>query len=270
VTDPSAVPRLGVLLTVAYDGSRFAGFARQPTARTIAGELDGAVRAIDCHASIVRGASRTDAGVHALSQRVAFDTSMDIPSRGWVLALAQHTSDEVAIVSAARVPHGYDPRDHARKKTYRYSILCSPLRDPFLRGRTWRIGERLNQQLMKAEADELLGGHDFRAFRSSTDSRVDTVRTIFRAELTADSSDPRLLHVEIEGDRFLHRMVRIVVGALVDTGRGRLPPGSVRSALRSGNRNELGITAPPDGLCLMRLDLDDEGCNKWPDHLSSR
>lgn len=175
----SAVPRLGVLLTVAYDGSRFAGFARQPTARTIAGELDGAVRAIDATASTVRGASRTDSGVHALSQRVAFDTSMDIPSRGWVLALAQHTSDEIAIVSAARVPAGYDPRDHARKKTYRYTILRSPLRDPFLRERSWRIGERLNQQLMRDEADALIGRHDFRAFRSSTDARVDTVRTIF-------------------------------------------------------------------------------------------
>lgn len=266
----SAVPRLGILLTVAYDGSRFAGFARQPKARTIAGELDGAVRAIDATASIVRGASRTDAGVHAFSQRVAFDTSMDIPSRGWVLALAQHTSDEVAIVSAARVPAGYDPRDHAQKKTYRYSILRSPLRDPFLRGRAWRIGERLNQPLMKEEANALLGRHDFRAFRSSTDARVDTVRTIFRAGLREDTADPRLLHIEIEGDRFLHRMVRIIVGALVDTGRGRLSPGAVRSALHTGNRNELGITAPPDGLCLVTLDLDDEGSDKWPDHLSPR
>ena len=270
MTAPSAVPRLGVLLTVAYDGSRFAGFARQPTARTIAGELDGAVRAIDASASIVRGASRTDSGVHALSQRVSFDTSLDIPSRGWVLALAQHTSDEIAIVSAARVPAGYDPRDHARKKTYRYGILRSSVRDPFLRERTWRIGERLNHQRMSEEAAALVGCHDFRAFRSSTDTRVDTVRTIFRADLKEASTDARLLLVDIDGDRFLHRMVRIIVGALVDVGRGRLPPGAVRSALRTGNRNELGITAPPDGLCLMTLDLDDEGSDKWPDHLSSR
>jgi tRNA pseudouridine38-40 synthase len=268
--DPSAVRRFGVLLTVAYDGSRFAGFARQPSARTVAGELDGAVRALDASASSVRGASRTDSGVHALAQRVAFDTALDIPSRGWALALGQHMSDEIAIVSAARVVVGYDPRDHAVKKTYRYVILRSKVKDPFLRDRAWRISERLNHERMKEEAAALVGQHDFRAFRSSTDGRIDTVRTIFRANVEEDAADQRRLFVEIEGDRFLHRMVRIIAGALVDTGRDRLEPGAVRRALGSGNRADLGITAPPDGLYLVTLDLSDDGFDKWPDHLSSR
>jgi tRNA pseudouridine38-40 synthase len=269
VTDPLAAPRYGVLLTVAYDGSRFCGFARQPSARTVAGELDGAVRAVDSTASIVRGASRTDSGVHALAQRVSFDASLDIPPRGWALALAQHTSDEIAIVSAARVPPGYDPRDHATRKTYRYVILRSQVRDPFLRGRAWKVPERLNHERMSEEAAALVGRHDFRAFRSSTDARVDTVRTIFRAEIREAPADTRLLAIEIDGDGFLHRMVRIIVGALVDVGRDRLPAGAVRTALHSGDRNELGITAPPDGLSLVTLDLDDEGSDKWPDHLST-
>lgn len=262
--------RFGVLLRVAYDGTRFAGFARQRDARTVAGELDGAVRSIDPTASLVRGASRTDAGVHALSQPVAFDTRLDIPSRGWVLALAAHTSDEVSVVAASRVAPGYDPRTHARRKTYRYRVHCSKVRDPFLRDRTWRVGEWLNQALMAEEARSLVGSHDFTAFRTSADPRTDTVRTIFRAELGLDAADPRVLSIEIEGDRFLHRMVRIIVGTIVDVGRGRLPPGAVQRGIETGSRSVLGITAPPDGLCLARLDLDDDGADKWPDHLSSR
>jgi tRNA pseudouridine38-40 synthase len=264
--------RFGVLLTVAYDGSRFSGFARQPGARTVAGELDGAVRAIDAGASLVRGASRTDAGVHAYSQRVAFDTYLDIPPRGWALALARHLSDEISIVQAARVAVDYDPRSHSVKKLYRYLVLRSPVRDPFLRGRVWRVEDRLNHELIRQEAATLVGTHDFRAFRTSTDRRTETVRTIFRAD-AFDHSDPRIVCVDIEGDRFLHRMVRIIVGTLVDVGRGRIEPGAVARGLSTGNRRVLGITAPADGLYLAGHDLDDDGQgdrDKWPDHLSVR
>jgi tRNA pseudouridine38-40 synthase len=256
-------------MKVAYDGARFSGFARQPAARTIAGELDGAVRAIDPSASLVRGASRTDAGVHALSQRVAFDTRLDIPSRGWALSLAAHLSDEISIVGAARVAPGYDPRDHASRKTYRYLVLRSPVRDPLLHRRAWRVDDRLNHAAMAAELASVEGQHDFRAFRTSTDQRIETVRTIFRASL-ADGCDARVLCIEIEGDRFLHRMVRIIVGTIIDVGRGRLEPGAVYRGLSSGDRRVLGITAPPDGLYLATLELDDEGQDKWPDHLSVR
>ena len=261
--------RFGVLLTVAYDGARFAGFARQRDTRTVAGELDGAVRAVDPTASLVRGTSRTDAGVHALAQRVAFDTRLDIPSRGWALALARHTSHEIAIVEAARVAPDYDPRSHAVRKLYRYLVLRSPVRDPFLEGRAWRVEERLNHAAMQAEAQALLGSHDFRAFRTSADARVDTVRTVFRADVL-EGTDSRILCVEIEGDRFLHRMVRIIVGTLVDVGRARLAPGAVNRALSTHDRRVLGITAPPDGLYLAKLVLDDDGQDKWPDHLSLR
>lgn len=275
--ESSAGERFGVLLTVAYDGARFAGFARQRDARTVAGELDGAVRAIDPTASLVRGASRTDSGVHAREQRVAFDTRLDIPPRGWALALARHTSDELAVVGAARVAPDYDPRGHAVRKTYRYLVLRSPVRDPFWRERAWRIEERLNHDLMRAEAAALVGRHDFRAFRTSADPRTDTVRTILRADVGSHASapDPRFLAVEIEGDRFLHRMVRIIVGTIIDVGRGRLEPGATLRGLSTGDRKTLGITAPPDGLYLHSLDLDDEGSDNWPDHnwpdhLSSR
>lgn len=254
----------GVLLTVAYDGTSFSGFARQPHARTIAGELDGAACAIDPRASPVRGASRTDAGVHARGQRVAFDTEMSIPPRGWTLALGRELPEEISIVAAAKVEPGYEPRFHAIEKTYRYFILQSPVRDPFLEHRAWRVEERLNHETMRSEAVELLGTHDFRAFRSSTDERQNTVRHILRAAVQTSSDDPRRLAIEIAGDRFMHRMVRIIAGTLVDVGRGRLGPGAVARALESGSRDDLGITAPPDGLFLWTVTLDDPGQNPWP------
>jgi tRNA pseudouridine38-40 synthase len=273
VDDPASsagsTRRLGVLLRVAYVGTKLSGFARQTNARTVQGELDGAVRGVDPQASLVRGASRTDSGVHALTQPVAFDTSLDIPPRGWALALARHLSDEISVTGAARVPPGYDPRHHAVQKTYRYVILESPVRDPFLEDRAWRVAERLNHERMREEARALLGSHDFRAFRTSTDARTDTVRTILRADVVRDQNDPRLTIIEVQGDRFLHRMVRIIVGALVDVGRERLDAGAVQRSLKSGDRNGLGITAPPNGLYLFRMELDDSGEDKWPDHLFS-
>jgi tRNA pseudouridine38-40 synthase len=269
-TENESGARFGVVLSVKYDGTRFSGFARQPSARTVAGELDGAVRSIDSRASLVRGASRTDAGVHAHDQRVAFDTAMDIPSRGWVLALARHLSDEVVVARAARVAVGYDPRAHARHKTYRYIVLRSLVRDPFHRDRAFLVRDRLNHALMGEEASLLVGTHDFRAFRTSADPRTDTVRTIVRADVL--EVDARSLVIEVQGDRFLHRMVRIIAGTLIDVGRGRLPPHAIRRGIESGSRALLGITAPACGLYLAAMELDDETewTDNWPDQLSTR
>ncbi len=254
----------GVLLSVAYLGRGYCGLARQPEQRTIAGALDGAVRAIDPKASLVRAVSRTDSGVHARDQRVAFDTALDIGSKGWVHALNQHLPEEIVVCRAARVPVGFDPRDHAVRKTYRYTILRSSVRDPFRVGMAWRVADRLNQTLMVTEARALLGPHDFQAFRSAADQRIDTIRTLHSARLIDGMADPRCLDIVVEGDRFLHRMVRIIVGTLVDVGRGRLAPGAISRALASGSRRDLGMTAPPDGLCLESVVLCDEGQDSWP------
>lgn len=266
-TTPAATssdPSFGVLLTLAYEGSSFSGWALQTNARTIAGELLRAVRTIDPLCSEMRGASRTDAGVHALAQRVTFATSKSIAPRGWVLALTRELPREIAVVRAAAVGADHDPRRLATRKTYRYSVLESPVHDPFLHRRAWRVHQRLNQSRMHAALDTLLGEHDFRAFRSAADSRANTVRNILRAELSADPRDPRLLCVEVEGDRFMHHMVRIICGSLVDIGRGRLPVDALKRALGSGSRRDLGMTAPAAGLCLTRVELRDEGRDPWP------
>jgi tRNA pseudouridine38-40 synthase len=258
----------GILLTVAYDGTPFSGFQRQAQARTVQGELDGAVRCMDPRASLVRGLSRTDAGVHARSQYVSFDTDKELTTKKWTLGITQHLPQEIAVVRSARVPVGFDPRPHAVSKRYRYLVLESPVRDPFLEKRAWRIDERLNHQAMKDAANALIGRHDFRAFRTASDPRVDTVRHVRRVELTHPRADLRCLAIDVEGDRFLHKMVRIIVGTLVDIGRGRLVPDVVAAALKSGERRTLGMTAPPEGLYLEHIELDDVGQDAWPDQFS--
>jgi tRNA pseudouridine38-40 synthase len=258
----------GVLLTVAYDGRSFAGFATQPGQRTIAGELLGAVREIDPTVREVRGSSRTDAGVHARGQRVAFDTASTVPTRGWVLGVTRHLPAEIAVRRAARVRAGFVPRFESAGKVYRYTLLDDVVRDPLLDGRVWRqhgITRPEPLTLARAEASAAVGKHDFAAFRSSADERVETVRTMRRLEVIEDAADARLLHVEVEGDAFLHNMVRILVGTIVDVARGRLSFGAMARALASGDRRQAGITAPPDGLCLQRVDLRDEGEDPWPD-----
>ena len=257
-------PAFGILLTVAYDGRRFSGWARQSNARSVAGELEGAILAVDPKATRTRGLSRTDAGVHAREQLASFDTDKDITLRGWVLALSQHLPDEIAVVRAARVAPGFDARRYAARKLYRYTVLHSLVRDPFLEGRAWRILERFNHSDLNAVAQSLVGEHDFAAFRGAADARTDTVRQIFRIEVRAAHNDDRITLIDVEGDKFLYNMVRIIVGTLIDIGRERCGKDALVRALASHARTDLGMTAPPDGLCLERVIIDLDKLDSWP------
>jgi tRNA pseudouridine38-40 synthase len=257
----------GMLLTVAYDGGPFAGFVVQPGQRTVAGELLGALRALDPKIREIRGASRTDAGVHAHGQRVAFDTETAIPPRGFALGASRHLPHEIAVRRASIVPEGFSPRFSNRGKRYRYLVLRDPARDPFLEGRAWRAPGKLDEAAIERasrDATAAVGTHDFAAFRSSADERDVTVRTIRALTVSVDPADPRLVRVDVEGDAFLHNMVRILVGTLVDVARGHRPPGSIARALASRDRRDAGITAPAEGLYLEEVLLDDEGRDAWP------
>ena len=264
MSDSSPIPLHAVLLTVAYEGTSFHGYAVQPAARTVAGELLQAVQKLDPSVSRLRGASRTDAGVHAVGQRVAFDTVRSIPSRGWVLGLSRHLPVDVAVRGAGQVPLGYDPRAHSLEKHYRYTLLEDVCRDPLLERYAWRMATGMDLELAKAEAAEAVGTHDFAAFRSSADLRTNTVRTIYELSVSRAPHDPRQIRIDVRGSAFLHNMVRILAGTLADVGRGRLAPGAVARALRSGARSDLGATAPPQGLCLRCIRLQPDAEGSWP------
>jgi tRNA pseudouridine38-40 synthase len=254
----------GVLLQMAYDGTAFHGWAVQPGARTVEEALRGAIATLDPRASAPRGTSRTDAGVHAEAQMVAFDASLEIPPRGWVLALNQHLPDDACVRNARSVAPGYNPRFASRGKRYRYDLLLDRVRDPLLRDRAWRIGWPLDLDRMGREASHIEGTHDFAAFRSAHDARHDTVRTMQRCGIERRAE--RRASIVVEGDAFMHNMVRILVGTLVDVGRGHLPEGTVARALDSGQRAHAGMTAPAHGLLLeaARLDLPEGTGAPWP------
>jgi len=254
----------GVLLTLSYDGGPFCGYARQANGRTVAGELEGAIATIDPKATSTRGVSRTDAGVHARGQLVAFDSAKDIEPRGWVLALNQQLPREIAVVRAARVAATFEPRRKVLSKTYVYRILESRTRDPLIDQFVWRIPYRLNQLLMRDAAALLQGEHDFRAFRGSADARDETVRQIFRITLAPAKNDVRITELSVTGNKFLYNMLRIIAGTLVDIGRSHLPPDTFTRALASGLRKDLGITAPPEGLVLDAIELNEMGSDHWP------
>jgi len=258
--------RHGILLTLAYDGSRFSGFAPQKNGVTVAGVLREAIHEMDPSVGALRVASRTDAGVHARAQVVCFDAELDIESRGWLLGLSAHLPPEVAVQRVARVAVGFNPSQAARAKTYHYWILRGTIRDPFLAGRAWRVHDALDLAAMRNEAQALLGTHDFSAFRGSADRRENAVRTITVAEVRVLEHWPRCICFEIRGDRFLYNMVRIIVGTLVDVGRGTQRPGAFLRAFESKERTDLGMTAPPDGLYLERVELEDWGHAEWPNH----
>ncbi len=253
-----------MLLTVAYDGTGYQGFAMQASGRTIAGSLLGAIQKMDPSVQSLRGSSRTDAGVHAHGQRVAFDPDRVIAPRGWVLGLCSHLPSDIAVRSAGFVERAFEPRHHSLGKRYAYKLLIDRIRDPFQDRLAWRIGDDLDLDAARAEAESMIGTHDFRAFRSSADERTNTERTMTGVLIERDQSDSRLVRIEVEGSAFLHNMVRIIVGTLVDVARGRLAAGACARALASGSRSDLGITAPPQGLCLERVRLDREPDEVWP------
>jgi tRNA pseudouridine38-40 synthase len=260
--------RFGVLLEVAYTGTHFHGWASQEGMRTVQGELAGAIAAVDPRATSPRGTSRTDAGVHANRQLAAFDSTMEIPARGWVLALNQHLPDDVCVRRARPAPPRFEPRFAAKHKRYVYRILQDRVRDPLWHERSWRIGWPLDLERLAREAAAIVGTHDFRGFRSAHDPRTDTVRTLTRAEAIhgAGSHDPRILQLVFEGNAFLYNMVRILVGTLVDVARGNRDEGAVARTLASGLRADAGMTAPAVGLTLesIELALPTEVGESWP------
>jgi len=271
-----------VLVRLAYDGTDFHGFAKQASGvdgapqRTIQGVLEEALARLYGQPVRTRGASRTDAGVHALGQIVGFEGPLAIPPRGVLLGLLGKLPDDLGVVAAweATLPDGrpVDPRFWNLGKRYRYRIRCTKRRMPQTARREWHLPRALDLAAMRAAALHFIGEHDFAGFRSSGCQAPSTVRRIVSVdvrggpaadELPADppclpaDGRPEIVEIEIRGEAFLQNMVRIMVGTLVEAGLGRRAPDSVAALLAAPDRSRTGATAPPEGLTLVEV--------LWPD-----
>jgi tRNA pseudouridine38-40 synthase len=259
VAEDASRPLYGVRLVVAYDGTDFAGFQLQLAQRTVQGELERAIEQMAGHPVRLRGAGRTDSGVHALGQVVAFDTRRAIRERGWLLGLHAYLPPDIRVQQASHCSPGYNPRFDSAGKHYRYVIQIGEALNPLLRDRAWQLGGPRIPDIarMRAAAALLVGSHDFRAFRQADDVRENTLRTLWRIDvIDSFGGDPSLIAIDVEGTAFMKNMVRILAGTLVDVGVGRIALDAVPRMLGGEARRDwAGQTAPAQGLVLVGVKL---------------
>jgi len=237
-----------IKLTIQYDGSRYHGWQIQPGERTIQSELVEALSDLVETRTYVHGASRTDAGVSALGQVALFEIDSPIPTENFADAITDRLPPEIVVTSAEEVPPGFDLFGSVKSKLYRYTIYTGRYRPVLRLNQCWHVPKKLDVPAMNQAAQLLVGTKDFKSFASAADRRENSVRTIFRCDVTAGD---KWIYINVEGDGFLYNMVRNIVGTLVEVGTGRWKPEKVNEILEAKNRTAAGRLAPPQGLCLM-------------------
>ncbi len=239
-----------IQLTVAYDGSRYSGFQVQENGNTVGAELDRALSKMAGHEVHVVGASRTDAGVHAIGQVATFDLMGRIAPAQIPVAAQGLLPPDIRIQAGEEVRPDFHCRYEARGKHYRYTLSTAPVTDPFTYLYRWHYPRKLDIARMEEAKAHLLGAHDFRAFCAAHSGRKSFTRRLDEISLTRVGDE---LQMDFFGNGFLYKMVRSLVGYLVDVGRGFRDPELGKRLLLTGRREELGVTAPPQGLCLMKI-----------------
>ena len=246
-----------VKLTIAYDGCDYHGWQIQPGEVTVQGVLTEALRSLLGPRARVCGASRTDAGVSALGQVGLIQIDSPIPTENLAKAITDRLPENLAVVKAEDIPMGFDVIGDVTSKLYRYTLFCGPLRPVLHVRHCWHIPTDLDIRRMNEAAGLLVGKKNFKSFAAAADRREDSVRTVFRCEVSESPAEGgRWVYVEAEGDGFLYNMVRNIVGTLVEVGIGRWPPGKVAEILEARDRRAAGPIAPPHGLCLMWIKYD--------------
>ena len=268
-----------ILLTVAYDGTGFSGFQAQKSAvPTIERELNRAITELTGVETEVSGASRTDAGVHALCNLAVFDTQSRIPAQKFSNALNVRLPEQICVIDSREVPADFHPRFCDTVKTYDYVIYNAPFPSPRRRRFSFYSYTPFDVEKMQQAAQYLVGEHDFKSFCSVHTQAQTTVRTVTGIEViekpcaeeqaamlagqgaeteSAQQSarrgvSPREIVIRVSGTGFLYNMVRIIAGTLMEAGRGAIEPEQVRSILEACDRSKAGPTAPPEGLTLVR------------------
>lgn len=243
-----------IKLVIAYDGTAYQGWQVQRIGTGVQEKLETALGTIFRSQPRTQSSSRTDTGVHALGMVAHFDVPLAefrMRPAKLVLALNAHLPEDIRVMSAARVPKDFHARFTARGKQYRYYVWNGPALNPLLRKTTWHVPKKLDLEVMRKAAHHFIGRHDFQSFTSNPGYvRGSTVRTLTRCDVRRQAG---LLTFIIEGEGFLYKMCRGLVGTLVQVGLRRFPPGEIRTMLATRDRRAAGMTAPANGLVLWKV-----------------
>lgn len=243
-----------IRLTVAYDGTNYHGWQLQNNGITIESELNRCLSGLFGEEIAVIGASRTDAGVHALGNVAVFDTESRMPAEKVSYALNQRLPEDIRIQKSEEVPADWHPRRCSSRKTYEYRIYRGQFPMPLKRLYSYFTYRPLDVEKMRQAAGYLEGEHDFKSFCQSGAQAESTVRTIYSVKLEEQGAE---LVIRVCGSGFLYNMVRIIAGTLMEVGQGKRTPESVAAALEARNRSAAGPTAPANGLTLVQYEFPD-------------
>lgn len=235
--------------TIQYCGCNYSGFQVQPNAVTVEEKLETALNQVYGTQINVVASGRTDSGVHAVGQVIHFDVpNANLPCKKLPFAVARFLPNDISIICAEEVDADFHARYSCKLKTYKYRLICSEVNLPLEYGRAWIYEYRLDIDKMKEATKYFIGEHDFKAFMASGSSVKSTVRTITRLDICVNGD---CIEFVVSANGFLYNMVRIIVGTLVDVGRGRIDISEVEQIVNGGERARAGKTAPPEGLYLM-------------------
>lgn len=243
------------LLTIAYQGTHYCGWQVQPNGDTIQGKLMEAGSHFIKSDFTIQGASRTDAGVHALGQRAVLDTEQVFKPHRLIGAFNAYLPKDIVILKVEQADPDFHPRYDAIKKTYTYDIQTGQVALPFEREKSWHIKEELDLLKMKEGIQYIIGEHDFKSFCSVNTAVLSTVRHIYALRIEETTFGIRFT---IEGNGFLYNMVRIIVGTFVNIGLGKIEPDEIPVIIKAVNRTAAGPTAPAHGLTLYKIEYNKE------------
>ncbi len=238
-------------LELMYDGSFFSGWQRQKNARTVCGELENAIKIITKQEALLCGVSRTDAGVHAREYVANFFMDIEIPPEKLVVGINALCAGGISVKRAEITTPEFNARFDVKSKTYLYTIDNTPYGDVFLKKYAWHFKYPLDLKAMQKACKAYVGTHDFSAFMSQGGTAKTFERTIYDASVTEDSDG--IIRFSVTGNGFLYNMVRIMAGTLVWVGKGAISPEEIPDIIASRDRKRAGVTAPPHGLMLYKL-----------------
>lgn len=237
---------------IEYDGTSYHGFQIQPNDVTIQEELENALNKIVHKKIRLEFAGRTDSGVHALSQVVAFNVDESAQIDTYVNAMNHYLPEDISVKCCHKVSDDFDPRRHAVSRHYRYSLLLDTSRSPLTRRYLYRITHGIDIDSMKSASRIMLGTHDFKYFSTaSKDQFLNTIRTIFSIDINLND---KIINVDIVGNAFLTSQVRRMVAVLVQIGKGKLFESDLKNMLNLETERKYSVsTLPPQGLCLVEV-----------------